>query len=56
MRNVPLADVLRNIEKQTWTKIRAERGTEARITLHVIDLPLTNVRNRIGASPAWDSA
>jgi len=41
--NLPLAEVLRKIEWQTWKKIRAEKNLDARITLHVTDKPLAFV-------------
>jgi hypothetical protein len=49
VRNLPLAEVLRKIEKQTRTQIRAEKNLDARITLHVVDKPLSNVLDRLAA-------
>src|SRR5437899_2018782 len=47
VRNAPLTEVLRKIEKETWTKIRAEKGLDARITLHLTDKPLSDVLDRL---------
>src|ERR1700720_1288224 len=46
--NLPLAEVLRKIEWQTWKKIRAEKNLDARIPLHVTDQPLVFVLDWIG--------
>src|SRR5205823_12331634 len=35
VRNMPLAEVLRKVDRQTWKKIRAEKTLDTRITLHV---------------------
>ena len=45
--NVPLAEVLRKVEWQTWRKIRAGKKLDARITLHVKDKPLSYVLDRL---------
>jgi hypothetical protein len=47
VRNMPLADVLRKVERQTWKKIRAEQDLDARITLHVKNKPLSYVLDRL---------
>jgi len=47
VRNMPLAEVLRKIEGQTWRKLRAEKALDACITLHVKDKPLARVLDRI---------
>lgn len=47
VRNMPLAQVLHKIERQTWKQIRAERALDARITLRVKDKPLKYVLDRI---------
>ncbi len=47
VRNMPLADVLGSVEQQTWTKIRAEKGLDARITIRVKDKPLADVLDRL---------
>src|SRR5260221_6785569 len=43
VRNMPLADVLRKLERQTGKKLRAEQDVEARITLHLSEKPLNYV-------------
>ena len=55
--NVPLAEVLRKVESQTWTKIRAEKSLDARITLHVVDKPLSHVMDRLAeqAGATWST-
>jgi len=45
--NVPLAEVLHKIERQTWKKIYAEKSLDGRITLHITDKPLAYVLDRI---------
>jgi hypothetical protein len=54
---VALNDVLRKIEKQTWSKVRAEKSLDARITLRVTDKPLSNVLDRIAgqAGAHWST-
>jgi hypothetical protein len=47
IREAPLRVVLKKIEWQTWEPIRAEQGLDAKVTLHVLDEPLTNVLDRI---------
>lgn len=54
----PLPQVLRDIERQTWTKIREEAALDtARITLHVEDAPLAQVLSRIAeqAGARWST-
>jgi len=55
VREAPLAEVLRKVERQTWTKLRAEKALDARITLRVKDEPLSYVLKRIGdqAGARW---
>jgi len=48
VRNEPLRNVLRSLERQTWKKIRAESSLDARITLNVTDKPLSYVLDLIG--------
>lgn len=57
VRNAPVAEVLRKIERQTWKKIRAEKGLDAHITLHVTDKPLRVVLDRIAeqAGAHWST-
>lgn len=57
VRNVPLAEVLRKIQRQTWTKIRAEKNLDARITLRVKDKPLSYVLDRVAeqAGAHWSA-
>jgi len=47
VRNAPLAEVLRKVERQTWKKIRAEKKLDARITLRVTDKPLAYVMDQL---------
>lgn len=56
VRNAPLAEVLRKIERQTWTKIRAEKSVaNARVILHVKDKPLSEVLDNLAeqAGARW---
>src|SRR5262249_42270521 len=57
VRNMPLAQVLRQIERQTWKKIRAEKDLDARITLNVVNRPLTYVLDRLAeqAGAQWST-
>ena len=57
VREVPLAEVLRKIESQIGTKIRAEKSVDARITLRVKAAPLRSVLDRIAqqAGARWSS-
>jgi hypothetical protein len=48
VRETPLTTVLRKIEWQTWTKIRAEKSVEdTHITLHAAGKPLRDVLNSL---------
>ncbi len=50
VRNAPLSEVLRSLEKQTWKKIRAEKAlAEVRVTLRVTNKPLPAVLDRLAA-------
>ncbi len=50
VRNAPLPEVLRSIEKQTWKKIRAEKAlADVRVTLRVTNKPLSAVLDRLAA-------
>jgi hypothetical protein len=55
VRNVPLREVLRQIERQTHQKIRAEQTVDTRITLNVTDKPLAWVMERLSeqAGARW---
>jgi hypothetical protein len=57
VRNVPLADVLRKLERQTWRKLRAEKNVDARITLQVMNKPLSYVLDRLAeqAGARWST-
>jgi hypothetical protein len=57
VRNVPLGEVLRKIEWQTWKKIRAEKDLDARITLNVVNKPLVHVLDRLAeqAGAQWST-
>jgi hypothetical protein len=57
VREVPLAEVLRLVERQTWTKLRAEGALDARITLHLKDKPLAYALKQIGdqAGARWST-
>jgi hypothetical protein len=57
VRNVPLTEVLRKIEWQTWKKIRAEKALDARITLNVVNKPLVSVLDRLAeqAGARWST-
>src|SRR5215831_13970680 len=57
VRNMPLSEVLRKIERQTWKNIRAQQVLDARITLHVRDKPLPYVLDRIAeqAGAHWST-
>src|SRR6266496_2913754 len=55
VRNMPLTEVLRKVERQTWKRIRAEKNLDARITLHVKNKPLSYVLDRLAeqAGARW---
>src|SRR4051794_21336006 len=57
VRKAPLAEVLRKIERQTWRKIRAEQALDARITLQVVNKPLSYVLDRLAeqAGAHWST-
>jgi hypothetical protein len=58
VRDTPLPEVLRNIERQTWKRLRAESALdEVRITLRVTDMPLPKVLDRIAeqAGARWST-
>jgi hypothetical protein len=57
VRNMPLSEVLRKVERQTWKKIRAEKNLDARITLHVKNKPLAYVLDRLAeqAGARWST-
>src|SRR5258707_10750692 len=57
VRNMPLTEVLRKVERQTWKKIRAEQNLDARITLHVKNKPLSYVLDRLAeqAGARWST-
>jgi hypothetical protein len=58
VREAPLAEVLRKVERQTGTKLRAEKATlDTRITLRVKDKPLAYVLKRLGeqAGGRWST-
>jgi hypothetical protein len=42
-RNMPLAEVVSTLERQTWEKIKFDKSMSARITLNVKDAPLWQV-------------
>src|SRR5882724_9336588 len=47
VRNAPLADVIRKLERQTWEKIEFDKKLDALITLDVKDKPLEAVLDRL---------
>src|SRR5690349_21560748 len=55
LRNVPLAEALRQVEKQTGEKIDAVTNLNTRITLKVTDRPLAYVLDRLAeqAGARW---
>jgi len=57
VRKVPVAEVLRRIERQTQKKIRAEKAVGARITLNVVNKPLSYVLDRVAeqAGAQWST-
>jgi len=57
VRNMPLNEVLRKVERQTWKKIRAEQNLDTRITLHVKNKPLSYVLDRLAeqAGARWST-
>jgi len=57
VRNMPLAEALKKVERQTWKRIRAENDLDTRITLHVKNKPLSYVLDRLGeqAGARWST-
>jgi hypothetical protein len=55
VRNMPLADVVRSMERQTWEKIRFDKSMNARISLNVKDAPLSRVMDLVAerAGARW---
>jgi hypothetical protein len=48
VRETPLKEVIRKLEWQTWTKIRADHSLEdVRVTLRIVNQPLPNVLHRL---------
>jgi hypothetical protein len=54
-RNMPLAEVVRSLEWQTWEKIKYDRRLEAKITLNVKDAPFDQVLDLVAdkAGARW---
>jgi hypothetical protein len=54
-RNMPLADVVRSLEWQTWEHIRFDKHLRAKITLNVKDAPLSDVLDLVAdrAGARW---
>lgn len=54
-RNMPLAEVVSALERQTWEKIRFDKSMSARITLNVKDAPLWQVLDLVAerAGARW---
>jgi hypothetical protein len=54
-RNMPLADVVRSLEWQTWEHIRFDKRLGAKITLNVKDAPLSDVLDLVAdrAGARW---
>src|SRR5208283_3585815 len=54
-RNMPLAEVVSALERQTWEKIRFDKSMSARITLNVKDAPLGQVLDLVAerAGARW---
>jgi hypothetical protein len=54
-RNMPLADVVRSLERQTWEHIRFDNKLRAKITLNVKDAPLSDVLDLVAdrAGARW---
>ena len=57
VREMPLAQVLQKIERQTWEDVRAEGALDARITLRVENEPLSEVLDRVSrqAGARWST-
>lgn len=54
-RNMPLAQVVRSLERQTWEKIKYDRSLNAKITLNVQDAALDSVLDLVAdrAGARW---
>ncbi len=54
-RNMPLEQVVRSLERQTWEKIRFDKTLRAKITLNVRDAPLSSVLDLVAdrAGARW---
>jgi hypothetical protein len=52
---MPLAEVVRSLERQTWEKIKYDRSLNAKITLNVKDAPLDSVLDLVAdrAGARW---
>ncbi len=57
VREMPLREVVRKVERQTWKKIRVENALDVRITLRVTDRPLAYVLDRLAeqAGARWST-
>lgn len=57
VREIPLEQVLRKMERQTWEDIRAEGALDARITMRVKNEPLSEVLDRLArqAGARWST-
>jgi hypothetical protein len=55
VRNMPLAEVVRSLESQTWEKIKYDKRLNAKITLNVKDAPLDSVMDLVAdrAGARW---
>ncbi len=55
VRNAPLAEVVRSMERQTWEKIRFDKNLTAKITLNVQNAPLAQVLDLVAdrAGARW---
>jgi hypothetical protein len=54
-RNMPLSDVVRALQRQTWERIRFDKSMSAKITLNVKDAPLSAVLDLVAdrAGARW---
>jgi hypothetical protein len=57
VRNAPLADVIKSLERQTWSKIRYDSRLNTQVTLDVKNMPLPQVLDRLAeqAGAAWST-
>jgi hypothetical protein len=55
VRNMPLAEVVKSLERQTWEKIRFDKKLGAKITLNVKDAPLEKILDLVAdrAGARW---